>query len=109
MLARDELDEEELEARSSAIWEEDQRVRAIELSYLAAHDAIELARMYRSESRSTGRRERECLLEVARLRQAIAVLRGGVRSVAPASVPGVVKAAGAVRVSTDLASNRRSA
>ena len=60
-------------------------------SYAAARRAIELVRAYRSEPRSTGRRERECLAEVALLRRTIRGLRAADRLSRGAGMPGLRK------------------
>jgi hypothetical protein len=75
--------------------------RGIRAAYAAAHEAVAFARIYRAEPGTTGRRERECLAEVRRLRRLIAALRSprgaeespGLRKAAPA----LSEAAGARR------------
>ena len=61
---------------------------SVAASYEAARKAIVLVRAYRRELGTTGRRERECLEEVARLRRSIAALRA--RSQA-GEIPGLRK------------------
>jgi len=57
--------------------------------YAAARHTLKLVRLYRSEPGTTGRREREALLEVKRYRGAIKTLREGLWG---AGGPGVRKA-----------------
>jgi len=60
---------------SSAALEQRRRLESIGACYVAAKRALGLVRAYRREPGSTGRRERECLEEVGRLRSTIAALR----------------------------------
>ena len=95
-------------ARTRArLWEHEERAESIGRSYVAARRAIELIRVYRREPASTGRRERECLAEVARLRAAIALLRATDRIADGDSMPGLRKVDGAPGSEEVPASNRR--
>jgi hypothetical protein len=78
-------------ARASA---HEERCEAIEHAYAAARRAIALARRYRREPLSTGRRERECLARVEQLRSAIHELRAADRIPDGTATPGLHKAAG---------------
>jgi hypothetical protein len=69
----------------------EERVERIGASYAAARRAIELARTYAREPGSTGRRERECLEEVTRLRSVIATLRAPTSRVIEGAMPGLRK------------------
>lgn len=80
------------------------RTLTIDACYAAARKAVHLARAYRCEPDSTGRRERECLEQVARWRAAIRELRT-VEGVA-LDGPGVRKAALAVRAHDRAATSR---
>jgi hypothetical protein len=72
---------------------EDGRRRAsIEAAYTAARRALGLARAYRREPGSTGRRERECFEEVQRIRRAIVALRRTRPEAAFGDTPGLHKA-----------------
>jgi hypothetical protein len=73
-----------------------ERTRSIDACYAAARRAIRLARAFRCEPGSTGRRERECVGRVAELRRAIFELRAeeqlaregpGLRKAAAPGVP----------------------
>jgi hypothetical protein len=86
----DELDEEELSAPDS--WEDGDVVASVADCYKAARRALELVREYRREPGSTGRREAECLAEVARLRREIATLRIASSRSERFRLPGVLKA-----------------
>jgi hypothetical protein len=82
-------------ARYEAVAHEREDRRAvIGASYVAARRAIALVREYRQESGTTGRRERECLAEVARLRRAIADLRAIGESSERSAIPGLRKVDG---------------
>jgi hypothetical protein len=72
--------------------EHEERRHAIDRAYAAARRAIALARVYRREPASTGRRERECLAEVALLRRTILGLRAADRFSPGLGIPGVRKA-----------------
>jgi hypothetical protein len=72
--------------------EERRRFESIGACYAAARKAIGLARSYELEPGSSGRRERECVQEVLRLRRAIAVLRAGGSLTDRARIPGLRKA-----------------
>ena len=80
------------DSESNRALEQERRLESIEASYGAAREAIGLARAYRREPGSTGRRERECLEEVVRLRSAIAALRVAARVAQAAEIPGLRKA-----------------
>ena len=70
-------------------WEE--RRDAIERAYAAARRAIALARTYRRDPGSTGRREQECLAQVALLRRTILGLRVADRLSPGLGIPGLYK------------------
>jgi len=61
--------------RHARLAESQRRTLSIDAFYAAARRAIRLARAYRCEPGTSGRRERECVDEVARLRRAILLLR----------------------------------
>jgi hypothetical protein len=65
----------ETEARSARAQGSVQRTLSIDACYAAARQAIRLARAFRCEPGSSGRRERECVDQVTRLRRAILELR----------------------------------
>ena len=104
MTMRDAEDFEETDTESDPETRAlEQRVReavrarsAIVAYYAAARHALALARVYREEPTTSGRREDEVLAEVRRYRRAIGALRTG--SVAPveSSRPGLRKAPVAV-------------
>jgi hypothetical protein len=103
----DELDEEELSAPAS--WEDGDVVRSIAACYRAALRALELVRAYRREPGSTGRREAECLAEVARLRREILTLRIASSGSERVRLPGVLKAnPSSSRLPPNAVSTRRS-
>jgi hypothetical protein len=87
------LEEEEPDSvRCLALVEaHEDRLEAARLSYAAARRAVALVRIYRSEPGTTGRRERECLAEVARLRRVIADGRAADERSRSAPMPGVRK------------------
>jgi hypothetical protein len=70
------------------------RARAsVDAHYAAARQALRLARIYRREPATTGRRERECFEAVQRHRDAIRALRLRLRPQAEQlALPGLVKA-----------------
>jgi hypothetical protein len=83
---------------------------AIERAYAAARRTIALARMYRREPASTGRREQECLAEVALLRKTILGLRAADRLSPGLGNPGlskVLRSESSSALHTPLASGRR--
>jgi hypothetical protein len=86
------VEESPIEVEAWAEGEPD-RLLSIDLGYAAARRAIRLARAYRREPGSSGRRERECLAEVARLRKAIAQHRRDAGSAEGSLSPSVRKAA----------------
>jgi hypothetical protein len=71
--------------------DQEERRDAIDRAYAAARRAIALARTYRREPASTGRREEECLAEVALLRRMILGLRVADRLSPGLGVPGLCK------------------
>jgi hypothetical protein len=71
--------------------DQEERRDAIGRAYAAARRAIALARTYRRESASTGRREQECLAEVALLRRMILGLRVADRLSPRLGIPGLSK------------------
>jgi|ERR1700722_17641743 hypothetical protein len=89
MAAPSEVDEVE---PPSGSWEKDASQASITASYRAARRATALVRTYRLERGSSGRREKESLAEVARLRRAIAALRIAGSPLDAPSMPGVQKA-----------------
>jgi hypothetical protein len=70
----------------------EERRGSIARSYATARRAIDLARAYRADPRSTRRREEECLAQVAFLRRAIASLRAADRAFLSEEMPGLHKA-----------------
>jgi hypothetical protein len=73
--------------------EREERRDAIERAYAAARRAIALARTYRRDPGSTGRREQECLAQVALLRRTILGLRVAEDRLFPGlGIPGLYKA-----------------
>ena len=71
--------------------DQEERRDAIGRAYAAARRAIALARTYRREPASTGRREQECLAEVALLRRMILGLRMADRLSPGLGIPGLCK------------------
>jgi hypothetical protein len=59
--------------------------------FLAARRALRLARVYRNEPGTSGRRERECIQTAQRHRQAIHALRLSLRPVEQLALPGLAK------------------
>jgi hypothetical protein len=68
------------------------QLRAIAARYVAARDAVHLARTYRVEGGRGDARARACIEDVARLRGEIRGLRAAMEADAPPSVPGLKKA-----------------
>jgi hypothetical protein len=61
----DEAEQDERsDSESARTLEERRRLESIDASYAAARKAVGLARAYRREPGSSGRRERECIEEV---------------------------------------------
>ena len=87
----DEREDERDEGIARA--DEVRRVRsAIDAHYIAARQALRLARAYRREAGTTGRRERECFEAVQRHRDAIRAQRMKLRPEAEQlSLPGLAK------------------
>jgi hypothetical protein len=85
-------DSEPPSSDSERALEECRRLESIGACYVAARKAMGLARTYALEPGSSGRRERECIEEVLRLRRAIAVLRAGGPPLDHARIPGLRKA-----------------
>ena len=89
----DEAEQDERsDSESARTLEERRRLESIDASYAAARKAVGLARAYRREPGSSGRRERECIEEVRRLRTAIVELRGAAPLARGAEILGLRKA-----------------
>jgi hypothetical protein len=69
-----------------------ERRRAVHAYYAAARQTLKLVRLYRDEPGTSGRREREALDEVKKLRAAITALRDLDRRQNETSMPGIRKA-----------------
>jgi hypothetical protein len=87
-----EIEEGPPDSESARDLEDGRRRASIEAAYAAARGALRLARAYRGEPGSTGRRERECFEEVRHIRRAIVALRSASREVAFGDSPGLHKA-----------------
>jgi len=77
---------------SSRALDQRRRLESVEACYAAARKAISLARAYRLEQGSTGRREAECIDEVRRLRATIVERRFEARAAYGVENPGLRKA-----------------
>ena len=84
--------EEPPDSDSSRALDQKRRLESVEACYGAARRALRLARVYRLEPGSTGRREAECIDEVRHLRAAIAQRRIEARAAHAVATPGLHKA-----------------
>jgi hypothetical protein len=93
-LGKSDVDDTDIDALSGTdrAGELEQLRASIHAHYAAARQALRLARAYRREPRTTGRRERECIESIQRHRASIRTLRLRVRPAAEQLLlPGLAK------------------